>query len=249
MRREVFERLDVPAAWRTSCSDDLMLRRVLVSHGLRVVSVADALAVSHQSYTWRTYWDFLVRQLILARVYTPALWWQVLVLYTVVTVAMLYGVVGSVAWLLGFSVNGQALAALPLIPLFMVQGWVVVDGAQRALARRDEQVPQIAGWMMPAYVLGGLVGYLQVLASARRRWILWRGVVYHLYAADQTGVFRPSRPPGDTGGTRVVVSPAFKAMLAGWLDGVEPADATQASAEVGALQRTEGVSASQRAEG
>jgi cellulose synthase/poly-beta-1,6-N-acetylglucosamine synthase-like glycosyltransferase len=231
IRREVFERLDVTTAWRSACSDDLILRRVLVGKGLRVVSIADGLAVSHQDYTWSTYWEFLVRQLIIVRVYTPSLWWQVLALYAVTIAAMGYGLVGTAAWLGGWSDTTRPLAALPLLVLYMLQGWIVIDAAQRAIARRGEHIPLVRPVQMPAYLLAVLVGSLQLLASTRRRWINWRGVVYHLDAPDRTAVFRPSRPPASDVAVRIAVSDEFVAMLTEWASGNGDASKADAAAE------------------
>ena len=190
MRRETFERLEIPGVWHHACADDLALRRVLRKHGLRVVSVADVLGVSHQSYTWRTYWEFLVRQLIIARVYTPALWWQVVGLYLVTISAMTYGAFGSLAWLMRWTETSQPLWGLPLLLLYVLQGWLVIDGAQRAIRRRGERIAEVPAWKMPVYLIALVVGAAQVAASATRRTIVWRGVTYRLIAADNTEVRR-----------------------------------------------------------
>jgi cellulose synthase/poly-beta-1,6-N-acetylglucosamine synthase-like glycosyltransferase len=191
IRRDTFERLRVPAIWSKTLSDDLTLRRLLLRNGMRVVSISDGLAVSHQDYTWRTYWEFLVRQLIIARVYTPALWWQVVAFYALTIPVTFYAAVGSLLWLCGLSQATLPLVALPLLALFMFQGWLVVDGAQRAIRRRGEAIRELGARQAPAYLLALAVGLLQLAASTRRRWIVWRGVLYRMHSHDHTEVVRP----------------------------------------------------------
>jgi Glycosyltransferase like family 2 len=196
IRRATFEKLEVPAVWRKSVSDDLTLRALLGRHGLKVVSVSDALGVSHQAYGWRSYWEFLVRQLIIARVYTPGLWWQVVALYAVTMSATAVGVVGTVGWLAGEWQSTLPLWALPLPLLFMGQGWLVIDAAQRAIRRRGEVIPELGCADLPVYVLAVAVGVAQLWSSATRRWIVWRGVLYRLHAADHTEVVRRNTREG-----------------------------------------------------
>lgn len=200
IRRETFDALNVPRVWRTAASDDLTLRNVLRRPGLRVVSISDGLGVSRQSHTWSTYWESLVPQLIAARVYTPALWWQLAAFYGVTMSAVAYGVLGSVAVAAGWWADAAPLSALPLPVLLMVQGWLVIDGAQRAIRRRGEVIPEIGWRSMPVYVIAVAIGLAQVLASATGRWILWRGVLYRLHAPDRTEVIRP-------GGGRALTPP------------------------------------------
>ena len=113
MRREVFEQLDVAASWRKSLSEDNVTRQVMLAGGYRVAPVADTLAVSHQDYTWSTYWEFLVRQLTITRIYNPSAWWQGLALYLLTGLVLAYGVVGTITWIVGATTSTLPLAALP----------------------------------------------------------------------------------------------------------------------------------------
>jgi cellulose synthase/poly-beta-1,6-N-acetylglucosamine synthase-like glycosyltransferase len=210
IRRETFETLGVPHVWRAAASDDLTLRNVLRRHGLRVVFVSDGLGVSRQVHTWSTSWEFFVRQLIVARVYAPVLWWQMVAFYGVPMAAATYGVLGSLGLAAGWSAAPASPFALPLLVLFMAQGWLVIDGAQRAIKRRGERIPEIDWRTMPLYVVAVAVTAVQVLASTMRDWILWHGVLYRLHGPDRIDVIRPgsawtptvpdrsSREPGRT---------------------------------------------------
>jgi len=207
IRRETFEALDVPRAWRTAASDDLTLRKALRRHGLRVVAIADGLGVSRQPDAWPRYWDFVVRQLVVARVYTPALWWQAAAFHAVTMSGVAYGAFGGLAMVADWSIVTAPLWALPLPVLLMVQGWLMIDGAQRAIRRSGEAVPEIGWRSMPLYVVAVVIAVAQMLASATRNWILWHGVFYRLHAPDRTGVIRP-------GSTWTPVVPALAASAA-----------------------------------
>jgi cellulose synthase/poly-beta-1,6-N-acetylglucosamine synthase-like glycosyltransferase len=191
IRRDTFETLDVPRGWRAAASDDLTLRTVLRRHGLRVVPIADGLGVSQQAHSWSTSWEFFVRQFIVARVYAPALWWQVVAFYGVPMSALAYGALGSLGVAAGWSAAAAPLWALPLLVLLMVQGWLVIGSAQHAIKRRGEPIPELRWRTMPLYVVAVAISVAQVLASAMRSWFLWRGVLYRLHAPDHIEVIRP----------------------------------------------------------
>lgn len=216
IRRELFQKLDVAAMWRKALSEDIALRGMMLASGNRVVTVADALVVSHQDYTWATYWEFLVRQLTIARVYAPSIWWQGVVMYLLTAAVLAYGLLGSATWLVGLTASTRPLAALPLALLSMLQGWLILDAAERAIARRGETIPSIGLREMPVYVLSVFVGLAQAIASGLSRWIVWRGVVYHMQAPDRTVVYRTSRPPTVDMTARIAVSDEFAALLREW---------------------------------
>jgi cellulose synthase/poly-beta-1,6-N-acetylglucosamine synthase-like glycosyltransferase len=191
IRRKTFDALDVPRVWRASASDDLSLRKLLRRHALRVVSISDGLGVIRQAHTWSTSWEFFVRRFIVARVYAPALWWQMVAFYGIPMSALAYGALGSVAVVTGWSAAAAPLWALPLLVLFMVQGWLVIGGTQHVIERHRGPTPEIGWHAMPLYVVAVAVGVAQLLASAMRRWILWHGVLYRLHAPDRIEVIRP----------------------------------------------------------
>jgi cellulose synthase/poly-beta-1,6-N-acetylglucosamine synthase-like glycosyltransferase len=191
IRKDTFVGLGVASVWRDALSDDLTLRRLLLTHGRRVVSISDGLAVSHQNYDWPGYWEFLIRQLRIARVYTPSLWWQVVAFYVLTVPTALYGVLGSAGWTVGLWSTVVPLAASPIALLFLLQGWLVIDGAQRAIRRRGEAMPLVRLRDMPIYWLALVVGCAQLVASATGRSIVWRGILYRMHARNRTEVIRP----------------------------------------------------------
>lgn len=191
MRRRTFEALGVARVWNRVVSDDLTLRSLVRRNGMRVESVPAALLVSQQEYDWRSYWEFLVRQLVIARVYAPLLWWQVVALYVVTSGAMLCGAAGGLSRLLGGHA-GLPLAALPLCGLYVLQGWLAVGGGETALRRRGEAFPVLPRAGLVLYPLAVLVGCAQVLASAARRQICWRGIVYRMPSRHRTEVILPA---------------------------------------------------------
>jgi hypothetical protein len=68
--------------------------------------------------------------------------------------------------------------------LLMLQGWVVIDGSQRAIRRRQTI------WQMPLVVLPvtRLVAGVPDRGIGAPSVILWRGVVYRLHAPDHRGI-------------------------------------------------------------
>ena len=75
IRREVFDQIGLPEAWRGSLSDDLIVSRLVQNAGLRVAYEPNALVVSPAAFTWGAAAEFLRRQFLVVRNYAPR-WWH-----------------------------------------------------------------------------------------------------------------------------------------------------------------------------
>jgi hypothetical protein len=128
--------------------------------------------------------------LVLARVYAPVLWWQLLGFYSLTVPTGAYGLAKAFARLGGRELSTPDIGALMLSVVFMLQGWLVIDGAQRLFARRGESVRGIPLALIPAYPLAMAIGAFQILVSAGRNWISVDGARYRLDARNRTAVAR-----------------------------------------------------------
>jgi hypothetical protein len=190
IRRDSFEWLDVPATWGKAASEDITLCSLLAEKGLRIVQAEGGLVPSRQRHRWSSYWSHIVSQLVLARVYAPLLWWQLLGFYLLTVPTGAYGLAGAIATLWGRELTAVEVGAVVLLVVFMLQGWLVIDGAQRLLVRRGQSVRTIPLSFAPAYPLAMAIGALQLIVSAGRNSIAVDGVRYRLDARDRTTVAR-----------------------------------------------------------
>jgi hypothetical protein len=188
IRRDAFEWLDVPARWGTAASEDIPVCSLLVEKGLRIVHAESGLVRSRRRHRWSTYWSDIVSQLVLARVYAPRLWWQLFGFYILTVPTGVFGLSRAVGRLTGRELATLDIGALLLSVAFMLQGWLVIDGAQRLFARRGESIRAIPLALIPAYPLAMAIGAVQILVSAGRKAISIDGVRYRLDGHDRTAV-------------------------------------------------------------
>jgi ceramide glucosyltransferase len=175
IRRDVFERLNIPAWWHGAVSDDYRLSEAVKAAGLRIAFAPAALVASTDHTTAGEFLPWSVRQMRITRFYAPGLWKLALFAHVVYCTAM----AGSVwlAW------QGSLLAALALT-VQLGAGWY--KGANRVRLAR-QAMPQYArwfaryGWLHIALVpVGTWLWLYSCLASAGSSKIRWRGREYTL---------------------------------------------------------------------
>jgi ceramide glucosyltransferase len=102
MRCETFDRLNILDAWRGSVSDDYAITRAAERNRVRIVFVPECLVPSYGKCTFGELLEFTTRQIIITRVYHPALWrvgflghvifnaafWTLLLLHPVLWIAL-----------------------------------------------------------------------------------------------------------------------------------------------------------------
>jgi ceramide glucosyltransferase len=175
IRREVFFRIDVPGAWNNQVSDDLCLTLALKRAGLDIRYAPGAMVASTDSTGGLELLQWIQRQLVLSRVFTPRLWYP-----AAVATSFYCGSMVACVW--------AALAGRPdaWIPLAAQLGMGMWKGASRGrLAQR--QFPEYAEWfrrhswiftwLVPLGTWLWLCGFA---ASAYTNVIRWRGNTYKL---------------------------------------------------------------------
>jgi hypothetical protein len=199
IRADVFHRIGLPAAWRGSLSDDLVVSRLVHEAGLKVVYEPHCLVRSSADFTWSTLAEFLRRQYVVARVYAP-IWWRFAALSAGATNLVVCGLAGLAVW--WASTGGQwTIPALTLLACYLmnagraavaaraVRPFVdVTDGKYQRVARIN-----IWGWPLVSLVVG-----LGLAASAFGRTLVWRGIRYRLESPSCTTILNRTsddRPP------------------------------------------------------
>jgi ceramide glucosyltransferase len=171
---EAFRRLNILDAWRGSVSDDYAVTRAAQKDGTKIVFVPECLVPSYGECSLRDLVEFTTRQIIITRVYHPALWRLGFVGYVVFNVAF---------WILPFL---HPLLWLSMCMLSAVRSWIRYSAVQTVL---PSPALYRYGWF---YILSSpLVALLylyNMAASAVRTEIVWRQIHYKLVSPNETHV-------------------------------------------------------------
>jgi cellulose synthase/poly-beta-1,6-N-acetylglucosamine synthase-like glycosyltransferase len=212
IRRDTFDKADVRGSWERSADDDLALTTAIKRLGLRVHFVPQCLVASHGDATFKEVMEWMNRQLILTKVYYPALWRRAIARTIVLTVwlmAVLISAVGAIAH--DQQMLLALLAGLTLLPvewafLFKAQGlWkqllkanmgehlsqdvkVMKEPAGDTLAMQSlEEAYNRSFWRFSATLpLAHLVLPWMTLYSILTNRITWRGITYELRSPTET---------------------------------------------------------------
>jgi hypothetical protein len=179
IRRDVFQRIGVPAAWSRALSDDLAMTHAVRRAGLRVEFVPSCLVGSRGDIGLRSLASWCARQLAITRVYWPAL-------FTVAAVThLVYGAFLAIAL-----VQGRfALTALVLLPGVLAGGLRANAIAELAPRWRGTISRYLWAYALLVPVAGmlTLVGIARALVSRR---IEWRGKLYEMRSPTETRILR-----------------------------------------------------------
>jgi cellulose synthase/poly-beta-1,6-N-acetylglucosamine synthase-like glycosyltransferase len=188
IRRETFERLDIPAEWRGALSDDYAMTRALRRAGLLITFVPRCLTASHEDCSWRELFEFTTRQLKITRVYAPRLW-HIVLASNLIFCSVFYG---GIAVSITHALRGQSFA-LPLafvatvFILGALKAHLRLRAVSRVLAREgvrlrgSERAAHLTLWALTAALF-----LYNALAAAFSRRITWRGIGYELKSPTET---------------------------------------------------------------
>ncbi len=193
IRRDVYERVGLHAAWQTALSDDMVAWRILSAAGVHIEFEPMAIVASPLDMDWHQMFAFLRRQLVIIRWNVPG-WWLLGVLISAANqfffwsnavVALVLLVRGSVwSWLPGGVVGLLYLAQFG-------RAWLWQWAAAYYLPDRQQQLTASRRFDLVCHPLAAALNLIGLLASAWGRTLLWRGIRY--------------AQPG--GGTLQVISP------------------------------------------
>ncbi len=187
MRKEVFTKLNFPAAWNGSLNDDLVVTRRVREAGLKVVYEPHCLVASRVDFSISGMLEFARRQYFQVRVYTPRWWWLGL----------------AAAGMANFMYLGSALLALywafvggPIaVPLLFAAAYYTTSVIRTVVRQRSMQLflqidkatfretTRLELWGAPLTALFHLIA---VLSSGWGSRIVWRGFSYYISGPNST---------------------------------------------------------------
>jgi|SRR5262245_11796593 len=175
IQRETFCRLKILDAWRGSVSDDYAVTRAAQKGGTKIVFVPECLVPSYGECSLHDLVEFTTRQMIITRVYHPALWRIGFFGYVVFNAAF---------WILPFV---HPLLWLTICMLSAVKSWVRYFAVQTVLPASGLSS---YGWFyILSFPLVALLYLYNMAASAVSSEIVWRQIHYKLVSPSETHVF------------------------------------------------------------
>lgn len=193
MNRDTFEALRIKQQWECGAvSDDYVLTKAVQQAGLKIKFVPTCLMFSEARLGWRSLLEFTTRQMTITRVYAPRVWWLAALTHTFFNLTFWGG-------LLFLALTREGLATvLPLLLGSFLLG-VMTGGARWFVASHllPEELHhplRRSGWAY--WLLHPVVSVLylyNIIASARTRRILWRGIGYEMVSPHETLIWQ--RPP------------------------------------------------------
>ena len=179
VRREVFDAIDIRAAWRGTLSDDLVAQRALRESGLGVRFEPNCVVTTPLDCDWPTAFEFAQRQYRIARLYLGR-WWLAglatatlcqLGLWSQLAAALLLEVPAAARALLALSGTGMLLSTLLRAKLRqdMVDIYTPKHAIKLRTSRRFDRL---------AAPLVAIVNLVVLVSSSVGRRIRWRGISY-----------------------------------------------------------------------
>ena len=180
IRRDVFDRAGVLAAWKGALSDDYALTEALRRAGLGVVFVPTCIVPSEERSGWRDLFEFTTRQIKITRVYAGRIWAIGLVSYTLFNLTFVW-----LAW-------ATFLDPVALALWLVVYSLAVIRSGVRLKAVRvaGEEFGRPSWFYLLSPPLVSLLYQVNFIASALSRRIRWKGVSYRMISPSETRLDR-----------------------------------------------------------
>ncbi|MGA7800606.1 MAG: glycosyltransferase [Gammaproteobacteria bacterium] len=194
IRRKIFDRAGIAAAWEHAVSDDFPFTLGVRALGLEVRFVPECIAISYEASTLSETIEFTNRQSVISRVYFPPLWRAAAIGHSVGNLMSLYGAANLLLWL---SAGGLAhllgAGCLLLIPLQMAGADNLFRSVKTLIPQLDVELDKLRWRYVLTAPLASLLSLVNTLYSLTTRRITWRGITYELRSPRETVVCESDR--------------------------------------------------------
>jgi hypothetical protein len=195
LRRETFARARVEDHWRGSLSDDGGISVAVKRAGLAIAFVPKCLVPSLHDFTLASLWEFVVRQYVVLRVYTPPLHRLALASMALSVTGFAGGVALGLAGLLAGRPPWLVMSLTALVYVLNVAlGRVRYSSARAVLPSHADALASTRAVYLFAGPLAWALNLAALLVSESRRTLVWRGIRYELRSPTELVVVHPDGP-------------------------------------------------------
>ncbi|MEJ2646621.1 MAG: glycosyltransferase [Gammaproteobacteria bacterium] len=190
IRREIFDRAGIAAAWEHAVSDDFPFTLGVRALGLEVRFVPSCIAISYEASSLSETIEFTNRQSVISRVYFPPLWRAAAFGHSAGNLMSLYGAANLILWLTSGSLPRLiAAGCLLLIPLQMASADRLFRSVRTLIPQLTVELDQLRWRYVLTAPLASLLSLVNTLYSLTTRRIMWRGITYELRSPSETIVY------------------------------------------------------------
>jgi hypothetical protein len=199
IRRDVYERVGLHAAWQTALSDDMVARRVLTAAAVHIEFEPMAIVASPLNFDWPQMFAFLRRQFVIIRWNVPG-WWLLGVLFSASNQFFFWS---SAAAALVMALRGDAWSWLPggvvgtLYLAHVARAWLRQSAAAYFLPDWQQQLTASRRFDIMCHPVAAALNLGGLLASAWGRSLQWRGIRYAQRSDGTLQVISPLQPDAE----------------------------------------------------
>ena len=182
IRRDVFDRLGLRAAWKGTLSDDLVASRLLREARMRVRFEPAGVVSSPVDQGWRDMMSFVRRQYLVGRYYVAHWWFFALIGATFTNLMWLVQAAFAIWGFAGGPITPWIPAAVlaALFGLYAYRGRIRQDLVATYFPDKIEKLRAASLFDIWFNPVGGLVNWFGVISSMFGRHITWRGISYRV---------------------------------------------------------------------
>ena len=187
IRRKTFEEIGLREAWQGTLSDDLVASRVIHKAGLRVQFEPRCITASPVDTTIAAAMEFMRRQFLIGRRYSPRMWWTAFAALAVSQLALW----GSLALGVGLLAAGHSLGWLGLLNFVGLyagtsyRAWLRQDMGRICLPQKKKKLKVARRFDILAGPMLGLLNLTAFFASVCGNCITWRNIRYRIRRGGQ----------------------------------------------------------------
>ncbi|MBN1795497.1 MAG: glycosyltransferase [Sedimentisphaerales bacterium] len=192
VRRKVFEELEMQKVWSSALSDDLSLSVTAKKAGYKVAFVPACLAVSYEDTNWPKAFEFVRRQFIITKVFSPGTWWFAIIAMS--------GSLISTWGTLAVAVYAVVMN-LPHLWFFIAVPLVVISSQLARAGIREYTISQLLKSELVRmkvaiasdillFWLWSIVLWSLIASTSFSRTITWRGIRYKMLSPTETEIIK-----------------------------------------------------------
>lgn len=192
IRVKTFRELEMDRIWPHALSDDLSLSETVKKAGLKVAFVPACLAASYEATNWSNAFEFVRRQFLITKVFSPGTWWfsitamtgSMLATWGAIAVALYAGLTGAERF--WFFVVVPVISLLSQLLRAIIRQITIGSLLKDDLAKlKPAMLADILFFWLWSVMLWALI-----VSTIFGRTIRWRGIRYKMLSPTETIVLR-----------------------------------------------------------